>query len=317
MYVACIQLRANSILEYKDAYENILFMTGEAGKAGAQMAVLPECAYPAYFLGLDMDKAKEAVSLNGGLLEKLKALAIKYKMHIVSGIVTEKEGRLYNSAIMIDDSGNIVQSASKSNLWHFDSKWFTASENYEVFKTRFGVMGMIVCADGRLPEISRILSIAGAQVIIDPVNLAAAAEDPKQLTNQQYQFMLQVRAAENGVWILVTDKVGLEAGCVNYLGRSMIIDPRGKIAACASPDEQEIIYCEVDLSLGPELKPVKRRPELYGILAEENSALPVIADLEKPRVIRNCEVFTSTIMYRVSKREEYLQGKGRCFGFGK
>ena len=306
MKAALIQLKANSILEYMDAYENVLRMTEQAAKAGAQLAVLPECAYPAYFLGLDMEKAKEAIALSDELIEKLKSLAARYKMHIVTGIVTEQESNRYNAAIMIDDNGKIIQSAAKSNLWHFDSKWFTASECYEVFNTRFGVMGIIICADGRLPEITRILSLAGARVIIDPVNLVAAAEEPKQLTNQQYQFILPVRAAENGVWMLVADKAGLEAGCVNYLGRSMVIDPNGKIAICASPDEQEIIYYEVDLSLEPEFKPVERKPELYEILTKENNALPVIADMEKSKVMQDCEVFSSTIMYRALTQEEYI-----------
>jgi len=148
--------------------------------------------------------------------------------------------------------------------------------------------------------------LAGARVIIDPVNLAAAAEEPGLLNNMQCQFILPARAAENGVWIIAADKVGLEAGCVNYSGRSMVIDPRGKIAACASPDRQEIIYHEMDLCLEPELKPPERRPELYGVLTEENSTLPVSADLEKPRVMQECEVFCSTIMYRAPTPEEYL-----------
>jgi len=281
-------------------------MTEEAAKAGAELAVLPECAFPAYFLGLDPDKAKEALGLCEKLTEELKLLAIQYKMHIVMGMVTERDGNLYNTAFMIDDNGKIIHSADKSNLWHFDYKWFTASECYEVFNTRFGTMGIMICADGRLPEISRILSLKGARIIIDPVNLAAAAEDPKQLNSMQCQFILPVRAAENGVWILVADKVGLEAGCVNYPGRSMVIDPSGKIVACASTDQQEIIYHEADLSFKPEFKQIERRPEFYGILAEENSALPVIADLEKPKTIQNCEVFSSTIMYRSSTRDEYL-----------
>jgi len=86
----------------------------------------------------------------------------------------------------------------------------------------------------------------------------------------------------------------------------MIIDPAGKIAACASPDKQEIIYHEVDLSIKREPIAAERRPELYKILAEENSALPIVSDLKKPLIIQDCEVFSSVIMYRASTREEYL-----------
>lgn len=76
-----------------------------------------------------------------------------------------------------------------------------------MFDTEFGRIGVMICADGRVPEVARMLRLGGAQLILDAVNLVASAEAPDKLTNQQYQFILPIRAWENGVPIAVCGKV--------------------------------------------------------------------------------------------------------------
>lgn len=307
MKVACIQMRAGSVFEYDATYRRILDLVEEAGKGGAQMAVLPECAYAAYFLGLDLEKARESLARNADLLDKLSELARRHDMYIAAGLVTERDGVLYNSAVMIDPEGRTINAVDKSNMWHFDSRWFRAAETYGVFETRYGTMGIIVCADGRLPEISRILALDGAKVIIDLVNLAAAASDPKMLSNQQYQFILPARAAENGVWMAVADKVGLEGGCASYLGRSMVIAPDGEIVACASTDREEILYHEIDPDRAGKPAAIDRKPELYGLINQPNDTTPAAADVEKRVVMKDGEVFTTTSQFRAADMDGYVE----------
>ena len=305
MKVACIQMRAGSVHEHQETYERILRLTERAGQEKAQLVVLPECAYPAYFLGLNLDRAKESLALNDKLLDSVAALAKQYAMYIAVGIVTERGGKLYNSAIMIDPAGKQINAVDKSNMWHFDGKWFDAACEYGVFETEFGTMGMMVCADGRLPEIARILALKGAKVIVDVVNLAAAASDPKMLSNQQYQFILPARAAENGTWLLVADKVGLEGGCASYLGRSMVIDSDGAIVACASTDEEEIIYWDVDPEKTPAAQPIQRKPALYQLLDKPNDALAASRDVKKTLVMKNCEIFTTVAQFAAADLDNY------------
>ena len=307
MKVACIQMRAGSVYEYHETYGRILQLIECAGKEKAHLVVLPECAYPAYFLGLDIDKAKESLAMNGRLMAEIAALAKQYGMYIAVGLVTERGGKLYNSAVMIDPSGKQINAVDKSNMWHFDGKWFASAAEYGVFETAFGTMGMMVCADGRLPEIARILALQGAKVIIDSVNLAAAASDPKMLSNQQYQFILPARAAENGAWLLVADKVGLEGGCASYLGRSMVINPDGTIVACASPDEEEILYWDVDPEQAPGTRPVVRKPALYQLLNEPNEKLAACRDVQKSLTMKDGEIFTTVANFAAASLDEYVK----------
>jgi predicted amidohydrolase len=86
--VACLQIRAR---EYKDRdknKENILKMVDKAAKLQPQLVVLPECAYPAYYLSPLMVKhPDEFYQSTLDLIAEIKGRAKKYKCYIVLGIV--------------------------------------------------------------------------------------------------------------------------------------------------------------------------------------------------------------------------------------
>lgn len=317
MHVAVVQQMAGTVYNYKETFENILFLIDEAGKNSADLTVLPECAYPAYFLGENIDLAKESLSLNDKLISKTADLARKYNMYIALGLVICRDEKFYNSAIFFNRNGEIINTANKSNFWHFDEKWFTPCEEYTTFETDFGTMGMMVCADGRIPEISRILALKGADVIIDLANLGAQAFEKKDLSNQQYQFLLSTRAKENGVWLIVADKVGLECGCANYLGRSMIIDPTGKIITSATTDKQEIIYATLETNSDYRKECIsKRRPELYDTLIKPFDKVPLYDDLSIKLNMSDSEVLSAPVMFFPQSLEDYekksVQAIKRC-----
>ncbi len=307
MKVALIQQQAQGIGEYDAVFANLLALTREAIKGGAELIVQPEAAYPAYFLGIDEAMRDKALARSGEYLETMSALAEEAGVHIVAGAAIREGDLIYNAGIMYDDVGNELGRAYKSNMWHFDAQWFTPGTEYKAFDTKFGRMGIMVCADGRVPEIARILSLDGAKVIIDLVNLTAAAAQPSALMNQQYAFILQVRAMENGSWLLVSDKAGLEAKTASYLGRSMAINPKGEIVADASPDKQEILYVDVDPDAAGNPMP-RRRPELYGELVKETEHLPVFADLTSGiSNIAEAETYVTAVQFAVENDQEYLE----------
>lgn len=307
MKVACIQQMAQGVGEYEAVFSNLVELTKTAIRAGAELIVQPEAAYPAYFLGLDADMQEKALARSDDYLRTMAELAKENGVHIVAGAAIRVDGKIYNAGVMYDDAGKEIARAYKSNLWHFDDRWFSAGTEYKAFDTKFGRMGIMVCADGRVPEIARILSLDGARVIIDLVNLVASAADPKMLMNQQYAFILPVRAMENGTWLLVSNKAGLEAKTAGYLGRTMIVDPKGNIVADASTDKQEIVYYDVDMEARGEAQ-VPRRPELYGELVKKNEDLAVTADLKKGVAnISDGEVYVTAAQFASADAGEYLE----------
>jgi len=209
--------------------------------------------------------------------------------------------------VMINDEGNVIHKAYKSNLWHFDDRSFTAGEEFRAFDTKFGRMGMMICADGRIPEIARILALQGARVIIDLVNLVASAQHPRDVMNQQYAFMLPVRAMENGVWILAVDKCGMEGNSAVYLGRSMVISPRGEIVAECSPDREEILYYILDPEAVTETNPCHFRLS-SDILCTPTEELPILKKIEAARgSVSEGERLVGVIQFRADTENEYLE----------
>jgi predicted amidohydrolase len=289
--VACLQIRAR---EYKDRdknKENILKMVDKAAKLQPQLMVLPECAYPAYYLcPLIVKHPDEFYQSTLDLIAEIKERAKKYKCYIALGIAENDLSKktLYNSALLIDPNGEQIGSFRKSYLWHFDSHWFSAGDQYPVFETEFGKVGIFICADGRLPEIVRCLSLEGADILIDLTNWVTSGFDKKSLTNPQVEYMIPTRALENRVWIIAANKVGMEAKTILYCGKSSIFTPDGKIAKIASSNQEEILFYEIlledtiDKTIDNQINIIDdRRPKLYSELVQLTATLPIYSIMKE------------------------------------
>ena len=144
--------------------------------------------------------------------------------------------------------GEVIGRYSKTFLWHFDSKWFAAGDEYRVFDTPLGRIGILICADGRLPEIARVLALKGAEIIVDPTNWVTTGKDLESLRNAQPDWIIPTRALENGVWFLCANKVGWEAESVVYCGQSLVASPDGAVQVKGSSGSPEIITATVDVT---------------------------------------------------------------------
>jgi len=134
---------------------------------------------------------------------------------VVVGLVLERAGTaangtvkpgLENAAVLIDADGIVRAQAAKRFLWHFDREWFVAGDESPV---EMGV-GMLVCADARLPEIAVDLAGRGARIIANPTAWVTSLPPPEG-TNSQAEFLWRVRAFENRVVGVAATKVGTEA----------------------------------------------------------------------------------------------------------
>ena len=217
---------------------------------------------------------------------RIAAKAREHGVYIAAGLALDAAGGGYaNGAALFGRDGELAARYDKSFLWHFDRRWFAPGDAYPVFETDFGRVGMLVCADGRLPEIARSLALNGAQIILDLtawVSGGAARrrphDDPASSTS------CAARAAENGVWVACRDKFGIEAESIVYCGRSCFIDPRGEIRRRAGAGRGRGCSCTTCRSR------MRRRrscagPELYDALSQPTDSLPVVRMLDEPFVM--------------------------------
>jgi predicted amidohydrolase len=270
--VALLQLPAYDVKDAAASLAHTLRRIDDVGSQRPDIIVLPEGTYPAYFLGgtaLPAEAPSPAEALT-----RLGEKARTHGTYIAAGIAMEAEGAGYtNSAVLIDRSGAVAGRYDKTFLWHFDARWFAQGSAYPVFETDFGRVGMLICADGRLPEIARSLAVGGAQIILDLTAWVSGGRTPDDLTSVQVEYLMPVRAAENGVWVAAADKFGVEAGSIVYCGRSRVIDPTGRTVAELGPEEDAALVYDVPVE--DARPPVERRPEEYRRLTQPTESLRV------------------------------------------
>ena len=251
------------------------------------LIALPEVTYPAYFLGTP-DLAGCNVLSPADAAERFAAKARQHGIYIAVGLALDVPGGRYaNGALLFGREGAIIGRYDKSFLFHFDTRWFAPGAAYPVFETDIGRIGILVCADGRLPEIARSLALNGAQLILDLTAWVSGARHSEELTTSQVEFLMPTRAAENGVWIACCDKFGVEAESIVYAGRSRFIDPSGSTVAALGPNEDAALTYDVPtVDAAP---PVTRRPELYDALTHPTESLAVTRQMDEPFVMSQHE----------------------------
>ena len=283
MTVACLQLEALGLARAEEALERALALLDAAAQNRPDLMVLPECTYPAYYLGSVERYQRASLRPLGDVVRLFGERARKYHTAIVVGIAEPKGARLSNSAYVFDADGQTRGTYAKSFLWHFDQIWFEPGKAFPTFDLQFGRAGVFVCADGRMPEIARLLGVGGARLMIDSTAWVTGGGDRATLNNAQFEYMIPTRAIENGAWIAVANKVGVEAESVVYCGRSCVVSPQGKTRVQASTSKEEFILAEIDFAESDGL-PVRRRPECYKILGDPTDELPITRLIAEPIV---------------------------------
>jgi predicted amidohydrolase len=280
--VALCQVRAHDIDDAEANLQSILRALDEAGQAGAQLVGLPECSYPAYYLRDAAPYARPGVRPFEEVTALFAAKAQQYGYWLAAGMaVPHAGGRVTNSGVIFNPAGERVGQYDKSFLWHFDNNWFERGREFPVFDAGFARFGVLICADGRLPEIARCLAVNGAELILDLTAWVSGGKEMAALTTTQCEYLMPARAYENGLWVAAADKWGPEAGSIVYAGRSCVIDPLGATRVCAPSDRETVVVYEIEPMEG---EPVHRRPALYSRLVEPTATLPVTAAVAEPLV---------------------------------
>lgn len=178
-------------------------------------------------LSLDVDPKLLVDTLPGKVSERLGALAKKYQIYFVPGSMYEYstepgQPTLYNSIPIFAPSGEMIDVYRKMCPYYPGEEFITKGEKYVVFdipekNTKIGVMN---CHDWSFPEISRNLTLMGAELMIRP------AVDPEGLYDI-YKSVAITRAVENQAYFLSLNMVGKFDTFYSY-GHSILAGPYGQ-----------------------------------------------------------------------------------------
>lgn len=243
--IAAAQLRASRLDDSAAALTDIHRAVEQAAASGAELLVLPECAYPAYCLGSVAAYRAANVMRSPAFLADLADRAREHRLHIVCGFVEDRGDALANAAVLIDDRGERVGVYRKTFLWGDDNDVFVPGDETRPFETRWGKVGIIICADARAPETIAAHAAQGAELICMPTCWVNIAKSPGEFYNPQPDFLITARAREFAVPFVCANKFGRETESISYCGQSLIVDHQGRRLAEATPDAETLLFAEV------------------------------------------------------------------------
>jgi len=225
---AVVQMKSSVNKEQNLAYS--LNLINEAVKNKAQLICFPEfqMAYsPAEQKAEELHKIAEKI--DGNFISTLSSSAKRNKINVIATLYefidTNKQNhKVFDTAVIINERGKLESVYRKVHLYDAlgskESKKLIAGSIIErPTRTSVGNLGLLICYDMRFPEISRILTVNGARILISPSAWVAGF-----MKQEHWEIMLKARAIENGVYVIAPNQLGNI-----YCGRSMVIDPFGTV----------------------------------------------------------------------------------------
>jgi len=157
--------------------------------------------------------------------------------------LAEREGdRIYNSAVLISPQG-YVGTYRKIHLFSEEKLWFQPGDHdLDIFDLGCCRIGIMICFDWFFPEVMRILSLKGADVICHCANLVLPF----------CQDSMKTRCLENHVYAITANRTGQDnrnGKSLHFTGRSQVTGPHADVLYQASPFEDEVAVVDVDISL--------------------------------------------------------------------
>jgi predicted amidohydrolase len=222
----------------------------EAANDGANLIVLPELSSTGYFFNNRQDAFEHSEAVpSGPSVQSWMDFARQHKVYLVAGL-TERDGmQLFNTGVLVGPDG-FIGKYRKAHLWNLEKLWFTPGDlGFPVFDTPIGRIGLLICWDIWFPEVARILSQQGADIICSLNNWVWT---PPPLFDDagkcMASYLTMTAAHVNNVFIAAASRIGEERGA-RYLGCSLIAGTNGwPIGQVASADKQEILFADIDLT---------------------------------------------------------------------
>ena len=272
--------------------EEIADWSRQACDQGADLALFPELVVHGHCSPATYELA-EAVP-DGPSTRRLCEIAAACNMTLCVGLSEKENDIVFNTQVVIAPDGYLGKQR-KIHLSRDEILFYKGGREMPVFDVGLCKVGVQICYDKQFPEISRILCLRGAEVLLMPHAAREKIWDEtpesqraaRQHMARYYRKIIPTRAIENSCFAVLTDQVG-RAGYVNTVprdspsqphhpGAAMIADPAGDILAETQDEkiEPEMIVARMTATAidqqraKPNFALKTRRPELFGELVAE------------------------------------------------
>jgi predicted amidohydrolase len=223
--IALIQFKAST--DKNQNLKLILNYIKKASKHGAELCAFPE--FMMFYTSSSQSPSKLASlaeTIDGKFVNSIANSAKENRIQVVGTFYekSKKKNRVYDTSFLINKSGKIVSTYRKVHLYDAlgfreSNKMTPGSKIMLPKQTTVGKLGMLICYDLRFPEMARTLVSAGSEILVAP-----SAWVKGKMKEDHWITINKTRAVENGCYVIAPDQVGNI-----YCGRSIVVDPFGKI----------------------------------------------------------------------------------------
>lgn len=276
-----------AVLQYKWEDEvdatmtKVISMIEKAAKDDAEIVCLPEFSIgpPWFFPNCKHYKGQTDISVSSPIIERFKKTAQDNKLDMVVPTLIREEDGIYNTALLIDSSGEIIGKVRKIHPFLNECFLLKTGSEFPIFHVQNTRVGILICSDFYFVECPRILSIKGAEILFVPGILHPHDRGLIECILRAYSVL-------NGLYIVfagVIGKIEGKEGVREFIGHSTVVGPHGTISS--GGEEESITTATLDLSdlrkmrepmanaiiSGPAIGWVLwgRRPQLYGEITKD------------------------------------------------
>jgi N-carbamoylputrescine amidase len=233
-----------------------------AAKGGARLVCLQEVHTGSYFCQTeDVEVCDQAESIPGPSTEYFSAIARECNIVLVTSLFERRApGLFHNTAVVFDSDGSMAGKYRKMHIpddpGFYEKFYFTPGDlGFTPIDTSVGRIGVLVCWDQWYPEAARLMTMAGADLLIYPTAIGWNPQDATDEQVRQREAWITIQRAHaiaNGVPVIAINRVGHEADPsgistgIQFWGSSFVAGPQGEILAQADTDAELALLVDID-----------------------------------------------------------------------
>jgi predicted amidohydrolase len=225
--------------------QRTLHFIKSAAESGSRVVVFPEANLTGYYFPLVIELNPDTVL---EALKKACAAAHDNDIWVIAGTIRKTKDRFLNVAHVINCHGDIVHEYAKVNMAGKDElKYCRGGDKLSLFEIEGVLCTLVICRDGRHPELYRIPAMAGAQILFHP---SCSSDEIEAVCWKRTSGRAQQPVGPNSkIFHCVANTIGESPdGKQTSSGSSFIREPNGIPLAEAGFCQEEMITSVLDLS---------------------------------------------------------------------
>jgi predicted amidohydrolase len=243
LQVSCVQMHWARPLEFN--LLRTLHYIKAASEAGSQVVLFPEANLTSYYFPylVDLDQGRVRDAIN-----QTCSAAREHKIWLIAGSIQKTADRFLNVAHVINPRGEVVHEYAKVNMAGRDEKQYCrGGDKLSLFEIEGVLCTLVICRDGRHPELYRIPAMAGAQILFHP---SCSSDEIEAVCWKRTSGRAQQPVGPNTkMFHCVANTIGESPdGKQTSSGSSFIREPNGIPLAEAGFYQEEMITAVMDLS---------------------------------------------------------------------